>query len=53
MDEINERITSELLENYDMLWMPDSLNAITNEDLYIDLEAGVFKIENFILQDQK
>ena len=52
VDEINERITSELLENYDMLWMPDSLNAITNEDLYIDLEAGVFKIENFILQDE-
>ena len=29
VDEINERITSELLENYDLLWMPDTLNAIT------------------------
>ena len=50
--EINEKITSDLLENYDMLWMPDTLNAITRGDQYVELEAGIFQWENFIKQSE-
>ena len=50
--EINEKITPELLNNFDMLWMPDTLNAISRDDLYIELDSGIFEWENFIKQSE-
>jgi len=53
VDQVNKKLTPQLLQKYDMLWMPDPLNARTASDLRLELSAGnVITAENYIHQSE-